>query len=50
MLEIEGLCAGYGGVPALNGVSIRVESGELAELRSTSAWSASNARAKPSVG
>jgi branched-chain amino acid transport system ATP-binding protein len=29
MLEIEGLCAGYGGVPALNGVSIRVKSGEL---------------------
>ena len=32
MLEIEGLCAGYGGVPALNGVSIRVESGELAVI------------------
>ena len=32
MLEIQGLCAGYGGVPALNGVSIRVESGELAVI------------------
>jgi branched-chain amino acid transport system ATP-binding protein len=29
MLEIEGLCAGYGGVPVLDRVSIRVEAGEL---------------------
>ena len=29
MLAIEGLRAGYGGVPALNGVSLRVGAGEL---------------------
>jgi branched-chain amino acid transport system ATP-binding protein len=29
MLEVEGLRAAYGGVPALNGVSLRVRAGEL---------------------
>jgi branched-chain amino acid transport system ATP-binding protein len=29
MLEVDGLCAGYGGVPVLDHVSIRVEIGEL---------------------
>ena len=29
MLEVAGLCAGYGGVPVLDHVSIRVETGEL---------------------
>jgi branched-chain amino acid transport system ATP-binding protein len=32
MLEIEGLRAGHGGVPVLTGVSLRVESGELAAI------------------
>ena len=32
MLEIRGLCAGYGGVPVLNSITIRVESGELAAI------------------
>ena len=32
MLEIEDLSAGYGGVPVLNGVTIRVEAGELAAI------------------
>ena len=29
MLEIDGLCAGYGGLPVLDHVSIRVDAGEL---------------------
>ena len=32
MLEIEGLCAGYGGVPALNAVTLRVGAGEFAAI------------------
>ena len=32
MLEIEGLRAGYAGVPVLDGVTIRVEAGELAAI------------------
>jgi branched-chain amino acid transport system ATP-binding protein len=32
MLEIEGLCAGYGGVPALSNVALRVGRGEFAAI------------------
>jgi ABC-type branched-subunit amino acid transport system ATPase component len=32
MLEIEGLSAGYGGIPVLNGVTIRIETGEFAAI------------------
>jgi len=32
MLEIEGLCAGYGGVPVLNGVRLRVRRGEFVAI------------------
>lgn len=32
MLEIEGLCAGYGGVPALNGVTLRAAGGEFTAI------------------
>ena len=32
MLEIQGLRAGYGGVPVLSGVTLRVEAGELAAV------------------
>jgi len=32
MLEIEGLCAGYGSVPVLNAVTLRVKPGEFAAI------------------
>ncbi|MGH8677785.1 MAG: ABC transporter ATP-binding protein [Burkholderiales bacterium] len=32
MLEIDGLRAGYGGLPVLNGVTLRIASGELAAI------------------
>jgi branched-chain amino acid transport system ATP-binding protein len=32
MLEIEALSAGYGGVPVLNGITIRVKAGEFAAI------------------
>jgi branched-chain amino acid transport system ATP-binding protein len=32
MLEIEGLRAGYGGVPVLNAITLRVEAGELVAI------------------
>jgi branched-chain amino acid transport system ATP-binding protein len=32
MLEIEALCAGYGGVPALNGVTLRAGRGEFTAI------------------
>ncbi|MGH8631260.1 MAG: ABC transporter ATP-binding protein, partial [Burkholderiales bacterium] len=32
MLEIEGLCAGYGGVPALGGVALRAAAGEFTAI------------------
>lgn len=32
MLELRGVCAGYGGVPALDEVSLRVEAGEFAAI------------------
>jgi len=32
MLELRGVCAGYGGVPALEDVSLRVEAGEFAAI------------------
>lgn len=32
MLELSGLCAGYGGVPALNDVDLRVDDGELVAI------------------
>lgn len=32
MLELRGVCAGYGGVPALDEVTLRVEAGEFAAI------------------